>query len=89
MAPGLDGEFKDEKGQLRKIDSIRVAVNDWMKSSGVFDAVVDLDAVIRDAGNPGNLKPEFRIANDPPTNVANDRVHQAIADSIDLSIFIR
>jgi len=87
--PSLDGEFKDEKGQLRKIDSVRVAVNDWMKSSGAFDGFVDLDAVTRDPANPGNLKPEFRISNDPPTNVANERAHQAIADAIDLSIFTR
>ncbi|HTG72482.1 MAG TPA: M56 family metallopeptidase [Terriglobia bacterium] len=86
---GLDGEFKDEKGQLRKVDSVRVAVNDWMKSSGVFDALVDLDAVTRDPANPSTLKPEFRISNDPPTNVANERAHQAIADAIDLSLFTR
>ena len=54
--PSLDGEFKDEKGQLRKIDSVRVALNDWMKSSGVFDALVDLDAVTRDPASPGNFE---------------------------------
>jgi hypothetical protein len=84
-----DLEFRDEKGQLRKVDSVRVAVNDWMKSSGIFDALVDLDAATRDSANPGTLKAEFRISDDPPTNVANDRAHQVIADAIDLSLFTR
>ena len=86
FSSGLDGEFKDEKGQLRKIDSIRVAVNDWMKSRGVFDGLVDFDAVTRDPANPGTLKLELR---DPPANFLNDRGHQAIADAIDLSLFTR
>ena len=89
FGPGMDGEFKDEKGQLRKIDTIRVAINDWMKSSGVFDAVVDFDAAVRDPANPGKLKPEFRTSNDPPSEIFNDRAHQAFADAIDLSIFTR
>ena len=91
MFPGqsLDGEFRDQKGQSRKVDSVRVGVNDWMKSSGAFDALVDLDAALRDPANPGNLKPEFRTPGDPPANVFNDRAHQAAADAIDLSLFTR
>jgi hypothetical protein len=87
----LDGEFKDEKGQFRKIDTIRVALNDWMKSSGAFDGLVDLDAVTRDPANPSNLKSEFRIPGDPTVNVFNDTAtaHQAIADAVDLSLFSR
>jgi hypothetical protein len=85
----LDGEFKDEKGQLRKWGTVRVAVNDWMRSSGAFDGLVDIDAVTRDAGIPSNLKTEFRIPGDPPANIPNDSAHQAIADTIDLSLFTR
>ena len=84
-----DAEFRDEKGQMRKIDSVRVAVNEWMKSSGAFDGLVDLDAITRDPANPGTLKQELRIPNDPPVNVLNDRAHQVIADAIDLSLFTR
>lgn len=89
FGPGLEGEFKDEKGQFRKLDTLRVATNDWMKSSGVFDALVDLDAVVRDPANPSKLKPELRVSNDPPSEIFNDRAQQAIADAIDLSIFTR
>jgi beta-lactamase regulating signal transducer with metallopeptidase domain len=89
IGPSLDGEFKDEKGQSRKTDTVRVAINDWMKSSGAFDGLVDFDAVVRDPANPGNLKLEFRIPGDPPANIFNDTAHKAIADAIDLSIFTR
>jgi beta-lactamase regulating signal transducer with metallopeptidase domain len=88
-SPNFDGEFKDDKGQLRKSDSVRVAVNDWMKSAGAFDGLIDFDAVTRDPANPSNLKPEFRIANDPPAHIFNDSAHQAVADAIDLSLFTR
>jgi beta-lactamase regulating signal transducer with metallopeptidase domain len=87
---GIGGqEFKDGNGQLRKTDSVRVAVNNWMKSVGAVDGLVDLDAVVRDPVNPANIKPEFQMSNDPPSNALNDRAHQAIADAIDLSLFTR
>ena len=66
-----------------------VAVNDWIKSGDSFDAVADFDSVTRDPANPAGLKPEFRVSNDPPVNLLNGRAHQAIANSIDLSLFTR
>jgi beta-lactamase regulating signal transducer with metallopeptidase domain len=91
--PGND-EFRDEKGQTRKTDSIRVAINDWMRTSGAFDGVADFDAVTRDTANPGDLKEEFR---NPDylrpgylqAHFLNSRGHQAVADAIDLSMFTR
>jgi beta-lactamase regulating signal transducer with metallopeptidase domain len=91
---GIGGdEFKDENGQMRKFDSVRVAVNDWMRNSGAFDGLADFDAVTRDTANPGDLKEEFRNPNYPspypPMNPLNDRGHHAVADAIDLSMFAR
>lgn len=37
----------------------RVAVNRWIRSAGVFDAVVDFDAVMRDPAHPELLAPRF------------------------------
>jgi len=37
----------------------RQAVNQWIRASGAFDAVVDLDAVTRDPANPDRLKAEY------------------------------
>lgn len=37
----------------------RVAINRWIRSAGVFDAVVDFDAVLRDPSRPERLAPAF------------------------------
>ena len=86
---GIDPTFRDEKGEVRKVDSVRVAVNNWIKSGDAFDSVADFDAVTRDPANPAGLKPELRLPGDPPVNLFNGRAHQAIANAIDLSLFTR
>jgi lysophospholipase L1-like esterase len=38
---------------------VRQKVNDWMRSSGAFDGVVDLDQVLRDPSRPTRLLPAY------------------------------
>ncbi|HEX7421175.1 MAG TPA: SGNH/GDSL hydrolase family protein [Thermoanaerobaculia bacterium] len=38
---------------------VREKVNDWIRSSAAFDAVVDLDLVLRDPGHPTQLLPAY------------------------------
>jgi lysophospholipase L1-like esterase len=40
-------------------EAVRQKVNDWIRSSGEFDGVVDLDAVLRDPSHPTQLLPGF------------------------------
>jgi lysophospholipase L1-like esterase len=40
-------------------EAIRQKVNDWIRSSGEFDGVVDLDAVLRDPSHPTQLLPAY------------------------------
>ena len=40
-------------------EGIRQTVNDWIRSSGEFDGVVDLDAVLRDPSHPTRLLPAY------------------------------
>jgi lysophospholipase L1-like esterase len=40
-------------------EAVRQEVNDWIRSSGEFDGVVDLDAVLRDPSHPTQLLPEY------------------------------
>ncbi|SFT44736.1 Lysophospholipase L1 [Actinopolyspora lacussalsi subsp. righensis] len=40
-------------------ESDRRAVNEWIRESGAFDAVVDFDAVVRDPGHPSRLAPRY------------------------------
>jgi len=65
-------------------EAIRSAVNEWIRTSGAFDAVVDFDAATRDPNSPKRFKPEF----DPGDHLhPNDAGYKAMADAVDLSIF--
>jgi lysophospholipase L1-like esterase len=65
-------------------EQIRQTVNQWIRTSGLFDAVVDFDAVIRDPSRPVRMRPEF----DPGDHIhPNDAGNQAMADAFDLKKF--
>lgn len=40
-------------------EAIRQKVNDWIRSSGEFDAVIDFDALLRDPSRPTQLLPAY------------------------------
>ncbi|MER7000669.1 SGNH/GDSL hydrolase family protein [Streptomyces sp. NPDC000410] len=40
-------------------ESTRQAVNEWIRTSGMFDGVVDFDAALRDPDRPGRLLPAY------------------------------
>ena len=62
----------------------RQAVNQWIRSSKTYDAVIDFDKAIRDPANPAKIRPAY----DSGDNLhPNDAGYQAMADAIDLSLF--
>jgi lysophospholipase L1-like esterase len=65
-------------------EQIRMMVNQWIRSSGAFDAVVDFDAVTRDPEHPNQFREGF---NNGDHLHPNDTGYQAMADAIDLSVF--
>ncbi len=65
-------------------ETIRQAVNDWIRTSKEYDAVIDFDAVVRDPGYPRRIKREF----DPGDHLhPNDAGYKAMANAVDLKIF--
>ena len=74
----LPGYYSESK------EAIRQAVNQWIRTSGSFDAVIDFDSVLRDPDHPSRLLP--RLAS-PDHLHPNDFGYQAMADSIDLALF--
>lgn len=67
-------------------EAIRVAVNEWIRTSGEFDAVIDFDEAVRD---PRRVK-QFRAEADSPDMLhPGDAGYRIMADSIDLAIFRR
>jgi lysophospholipase L1-like esterase len=65
-------------------EEVRVAANRWIRAKGNFDAVVDLDAVLRDAQSPARLKAE---ADSGDHIHPNDAGNQKMADAFDLGFF--
>jgi lysophospholipase L1-like esterase len=66
-------------------EAMRQSVNDWMRTSGRFDAVIDFDAATRDPADPLRLRPEI----DPGDHVhPNDAGNALMADAVDLDIFL-
>jgi lysophospholipase L1-like esterase len=65
-------------------EATRQKVNEWIRSSGEFDAVVDFDAVVRDKEHPSRLREEFN----PGDHIhPNDSGNGAMADAFQLSTF--
>lgn len=62
----------------------RQAVNDWIRGSGAFDAVVDFDAATRDPSQPTRLLPAYDFGDGLHPN---DAGFQAMGEAIDLSLF--
>ena len=79
LTPFLGAPYQREAGE-----PIREGVNQWIRSSGAFDAVVDFDAAVRDPNDPKRVRPEF----DPGDHLhPNDAGYQAMADAVDLAFF--
>ncbi|MBN1406944.1 MAG: SGNH/GDSL hydrolase family protein [Calditrichaceae bacterium] len=62
----------------------RSKVNEWIRTSGCFDAVIDLDAALQDPHNPLRLLPE---ADTGDHLHPNETGHRMIAEAIDLTLF--
>jgi lysophospholipase L1-like esterase len=61
-------------------ESLRSAVNTWIRTSGAFDAVVDFDRAVRDPDNPLRILPRFDSGDHLHPN---DAGYEAMADAID------
>ena len=69
-----------------KTEAMRQQVNQWIRSSGKYDAVVDFDAATRDPAKPTHMKAEHNSGD----NIhPNDAGNAAMADAIDLRVFTR
>ena len=61
----------------------RQAVNEWIRTSGEYDAVIDFDAATRDPNHPSRFQPGFSEDNLHP----NDVGYRAMAEAVDLTLF--
>ena len=73
---GFAPYYSDEK------EDIRNKVNSWIRTSGAYDSVVDLDKVLANPADPAALRPEYDSGDGLHPNNAGA---QAIAAAIRLT----
>lgn len=67
----------------RMREAVRTAVNDWIRTSGAFDGVIDFDAALRESGHPDRLQRRF----DSGDHIhPNDDGYAAMAAAVPLSL---
>jgi lysophospholipase L1-like esterase len=66
-------------------EATRQTVNEWIRTSGRFDAVVDFDKVARDPANPRQLLPAYDVGDHLHFNPTG---YQALADSVPAGLFL-
>jgi len=81
LTPYVGASYASEAGE-----AMREAVNDFIRTGGAFDAVVDFETVTRDPANPKQILAQY---NTKDHLHPNDIGYKAMADSIDLAIFAR
>jgi lysophospholipase L1-like esterase len=64
-------------------ENLRQSVNQWIRTSGAFDGVIDFDQAMRDPANPAALNPAYDSGDHIHPNDAGLKV---MADAIDLRL---
>src|SRR3984885_7843462 len=79
LTPYHGAHYYTENGE-----TIRKAVNEWIRTGGVLDGFVDLEAAVRDPNHPDTFLPSV----DPGDHLhPNDSGYKAMGDAIDLKLF--
>jgi lysophospholipase L1-like esterase len=79
LTPFRASHYYDEGGER-----MRQSVNAWIRTKHVFDAVLDFDAVMRDASDPSSVAADLHHGDHLHPN---DAGYSRMADSIDLKTF--
>lgn len=66
------------------LEAKRQAVNQWIRTSRAYDAVIDFDKLLRDPSHTSRLQPAYDSGDHLHPN---DGGYKAMADAIDLSLF--
>lgn len=74
------GHYSRDKEQLRK------RFNDWIRTAGVFDAVIDFDSLLRDPANPQRIRKNFDSGDHLHPG---DEGYRTMAAAIDITSFTK
>ncbi|MFE0257850.1 RICIN domain-containing protein [Streptomyces sp. NPDC059010] len=64
-------------------EKVRKAVNEWIRTSGAFDGVIDFDKAMQHPGNPLRLNPAYDSGDHLHPN---DAGYQAMANAVNLAL---
>ncbi|MFO1073221.1 MAG: SGNH/GDSL hydrolase family protein [Geminicoccaceae bacterium] len=73
----LFGYYSEDK------EAKRAAINEWIRTSGAFDGVIDFDALVRDPANPKHIQAQY----DKGDHLhPNDAGYKAMGEAVDLKL---
>ncbi|HEX3438641.1 MAG TPA: SGNH/GDSL hydrolase family protein [Pseudacidobacterium sp.] len=79
LTPYMGAGYSTPEGE-----QIRQVYNNWIRTSGVFDAVIDFDKITQDPAHPDTFLPDY----DSRDHLhPKDAGYKAMGDAIDLSLF--
>ena len=81
LTPYEGADYYSEDGE-----ATRQAVNQWIRSSGAFEGVIDFDAAVRDPGRPGQFRKDYDSGDHLHPSAAG---YKAMANAIDLTMLRR
>ena len=81
LTPYGGAGYSSDKGE-----QVREAVNNWIRTGGAFDGVVDFDKITRDPANPTRFNADYDSGDHLHPK---DAGYQAMGDAIDLSLFAK
>jgi lysophospholipase L1-like esterase len=79
LTPYGGANYFSDKGE-----QVREAVNNWIRTSGTFDGVVDFDKITRDAQDPNRFNPLYDSGDHLHPS---DAGYKAMGNGIDLTLF--
>lgn len=79
LTPYTGASYSSEKGQ-----QVRAEVNNWIRTSGVFDAVIDFEKATGDGATPARYNPAFDSGDHLHPS---DAGYKAMGEEIDLQLF--
>ena len=79
LTPYVGAAYATEQGE-----TMREAVNKWIRTSHAYDAVIDFDKAVQDPANPKQILAKYNIRDHLHPN---DDGYKAMAAAVDLSLF--
>jgi lysophospholipase L1-like esterase len=79
LTPYLPTGYSSPQGE-----QVRQAYNQWIRTSGIFDGVIDFDKITQDPANPGTFLPAYDSGDHLHPG---DAGYKAMGYAIDLSLF--